>query len=160
MDDRWIQIARTSSPEETKRCAARLAELVFPGTVVTLEGSLGAGKTHFVQGLAGGLGVVEAVTSPTFNVMAAYLTGRIPLYHFDLYRLESPDDLVDIAFYDYVESDGVACVEWAEKFTTDLPEDRLEIRLCVDGEGTRVLYARTVGEQDEKLLRRWRARLD
>ena len=74
--------------EETQRIAAALAEVVVPGTVIALEGDLGAGKTHFTQGLARGLGVGEAVTSPTFNVMSVYDQGRLPLYHFDLYRLE------------------------------------------------------------------------
>ena len=97
--------------EETQRIAAALAEVVVPGTVIALEGDLGAGKTHFTQGLARGLGVGEAVTSPTFNVMSVYDQGRLPLYHFDLYRLEDALELEDIAFYDYVEADGVSCIE-------------------------------------------------
>ena len=82
--------------EETQRIAAALAKVVVPGTVIALEGDLGAGKTHFTQGLARGVG--EAVTSPTFNVMSVYDQGRLPLYHFDLYRLEDALELEDIAF--------------------------------------------------------------
>lgn len=113
--------------EETQRIAAALAKVVVPGAVIALEGDLGAGKTHFTQGLARGLGVGEAVTSPTFNVMSVYDQGRLPLYHFDLYRLEDALELEDIAFYDYVEADGVSCIEWAAKFPEEIPTQALWI---------------------------------
>ena len=106
----WTEIARTSSVEETQAVAAALARAVAPGSVITLDGDLGAGKTHFTQGLAAALGVAEPVTSPTFNLVVEYTEGRIPLYHFDLYRLDSPDQLEDLAFYEYMEGDGVCGV--------------------------------------------------
>lgn len=90
MSDKWVEIARSSSVENTQACAAALAGVLDAGAVVTLDGDLGAGKTHFTQGLAAALGVVQAVTSPTFNLVVEYTDGRIPLYHFDLYRLDSP----------------------------------------------------------------------
>ena len=100
--------------EETQRIAAALAEVVVPGTVIALEGDSGCRENTLTQGLARGLGVGKAATSPTFNVMSVY-EGRLPLYHFDLYRLEDALELEDIAFYDYVEADGVSCIEWAAK---------------------------------------------
>ena len=116
MSGKWVEIARTSSVEETQACAAALAGVLDAGAVVTLDGDLGAGKTHFTQGLAAALGVAQAVTSPTFNLVVEYTDGRLPLYHFDLYRLDSPYQLEDLAFYEYVEGDGVSCIEWASKF--------------------------------------------
>ena len=152
----WTEIARTSSVEETQGCAAALAKVVSPGSVVTLDGDLGAGKTHFTQGLALALGIAEPVTSPTFNLVAEYTDGRIPLYHFDLYRLDSPDQLEDLAFYEYMEGDGASCVEWASKFPEEMPEDRLEIFIEVEGESTRLIRARAFGSAD-KLLESWMA---
>lgn len=158
MADEWIEIARTSSVEETQTVAGALAGAVQPGSVVALDGDLGAGKTHFTQGLARTLGVAEAVTSPTFNLVAEYHEGRIPLYHFDLYRLDSPDQLEDLAFYEYMEGDGVSCVEWASKFPDELPEDRLEVFIAVEGECTRSIRARAFGSA-EALLDSWRKAL-
>lgn len=154
MPEDWTEIARTSSVEETQRVAGALAGVVESGSVVTLDGDLGAGKTHFTQGLGVALGIAEPITSPTFNLMVAYGDGRIPLYHFDLYRLESADQLEDLAFYEYVEGDGVSCVEWASKFPDDMPEDRLEVFISVEGECERVISARAFGSADV-LLQTW-----
>ena len=120
MSGKWVEIACTSSVEETQACAAALAGVLDAGAV-TLDGDLGAGKTHFTQGLAAALGVAQAVTSPTFNLVVEYTDGRLPLYHFDLYRLDSPYQLEDLAFYEYVEGDGVSCIEWASKFPEEMP---------------------------------------
>lgn len=152
----WTEIARTSSVEETQRCAAALAKVAAPGSVVTLDGDLGAGKTHFTQGLASALGIAEPVTSPTFNLVVEYADGRIPLYHFDLYRLDSPDQLEDLAFYEYLEGDGVCCIEWASKFPDEMPEDRLEVFIGVEGENDRAIRARAFGAADA-LLKAWMA---
>ncbi len=154
----WVQIARTHSVERTRQVAAALAEAVEPGSVVTLDGDLGAGKTHFTQGLAAALGIADSVTSPTFNLMVAYEGGRIPLYHFDLYRLEDPYQLEDLAFYEIVEGDGVSCIEWASKFPDEMPEDRLEVFIGVEGEGERLIRACALG-QAQALLDAWRAAL-
>lgn len=159
MGGEWVEVAQSGSVEETKRVAGVLAGLLESGDVVTLDGDLGAGKTQFTQGLAAALGVAEAVTSPTFNLMVAYTDGRIPLYHFDLYRLDDPAQLDDLAFYEYVEGDGAACVEWAAKFPDDMPDERLEVRLSVVAEETRRIEARAWGDRAEALLNGWVAAL-
>ncbi len=156
MSGKWVEIARTSSVEETQACAAALAGVLDAGAVVTLDGDLGAGKTHFTQGLAAALGVAQAVTSPTFNLVVEYTDGRLPLYHFDLYRLDSPCQLEDLAFYEYVEGDGVSCIEWASKFPEEMPEDRLEGYLAVEGGSVRTIWACAHGSA-ESMLQSWRA---
>ena len=90
----------TESPEQTEQVAAKLAEVLQPGTVIAFEGDLGAGKTAFVRGLAKGLGARDRVTSPTYTVVNEYLSGRLPLFHFDMYRLSCADDLWDIGWED------------------------------------------------------------
>lgn len=145
--------------EETQRIAAALAKVVVPGTVIALEGDLGAGKTHFTQGLARGLGVGEAVTSPTFNVMSVYDQGRLPLYHFDLYRLEDALELEDIAFYDYVEADGVSCIEWAAKFPEEIPAQALWISITTREDNVRSIEARTASGETQVLIDAWFARI-
>ncbi len=106
----------TTSPEQTRALGRLLGEILPPAALLLLTGDLGAGKTCFVQGLARGLQVPEdeAVTSPTFTLMNQY-AGRIPLYHFDLYRLEGLGDLMDLGFEEYLHGDGVSVVEWAER---------------------------------------------
>ena len=109
------------SPAETFAFGEQVAEGVRPGDVLALSGDLGAGKTHFVKGLAAGLGIVAAVTSPTFTLIHEYPGGRLPLFHFDFYRLDSEDDLLRIGFDDYLDAGGVLAIEWAEKFPALLP---------------------------------------
>ena len=104
----------TSSPEETENLGARLAEKLLPGTVIAFRGNLGAGKTAFTRGLARGLGCREQVTSPTYTIVNEYLGGRLPLFHFDMYRLGSSEDLWDIGWEDYLERNGICAVEWSE----------------------------------------------
>lgn len=104
----------TRSPEETEKLGAALAEKLLPGTVIAYRGDLGAGKTAFTRGLARGLGCREQVTSPTYTIVNEYLGGRLPLFHFDMYRLSSADDLWDIGWEDYLDRGGVCAVEWSE----------------------------------------------
>ena len=104
----------TKSPEETEKLGAALAEKLLPVTVIAYRGDLGAGKTAFTRGLARGLGYAEPVTSPTYTIVNEYLGGRLPLFHFDMYRLHSADDLWDIGWEDYLERGGVCAVEWSE----------------------------------------------
>ena len=104
----------THSPKETEALAARLAAGLKPGAVIAYRGDLGAGKTAFTRGLARGLGIAEPVTSPTYTIVNEYLTGRLPLFHFDMYRLHSADDLFDIGWEDYLDRGGVCAVEWSE----------------------------------------------
>jgi len=104
----------SNSPEETEQLGERLAEKLRPGAVLAFCGDLGAGKTAFTRGLARGLGIHEPVTSPTYTIVNEYLSGRLPLFHFDMYRLESSDDLFDIGWEDYLLRGGVCAVEWSE----------------------------------------------
>ena len=157
MQDRGTVVAVSESVEATQAAAVLLAELLEPGDVIALDGDLGAGKTHFTQGVASGLGVSKPVTSPTFNVMVPYEDGRIPLYHFDLYRLDDPLQLEDIAFYEYVEGEGASCIEWASKFEDELPDDRLDIYLEVLSETSRAIRASAQGERAKRLLGEWQA---
>ena len=104
----------THSPEETEAVGAALGRILPPGTVIAYRGGLGAGKTAFTRGLARGLGADDMVTSPTYTIVNEYLSGRIPLFHFDMYRLRSADDLWDIGWEDYLDRGGVCAVEWSE----------------------------------------------
>ena len=104
----------TNAPEETEALGEKLAKLLRPGTVLAYLGDLGAGKTAFTRGLARGLGCRETVTSPTYTLVNEYLGGRLPLFHFDMYRLTSSDDLWDIGWEDYLDRQGVCAVEWSE----------------------------------------------
>ena len=104
----------TNSPLETEYIGQALGKVLSAGTVIAYEGDLGAGKTAFTRGLAKGLGYNEPVTSPTYTVVNEYLTGRLPLFHFDMYRLSSADDLWDIGWEDYLERGGICAVEWSE----------------------------------------------
>ena len=105
-----------------------------PGTVVCLDGDLGVGKTVFVKGVAKGLGIKEPVVSPTFTILQEYREGRIPLYHFDVYRIEDPEEMYEIGFDDYLYGDGVCLIEWAKRVTELLPENVLRITIAKDPE--------------------------
>ena len=104
----------TNSPAETEAVGAALAKALKPGTVIAYRGDLGAGKTAFTRGLAKGLGCDDTVTSPTYTIVNEYLSGRLPLFHFDMYRLRSAEDLWDIGWEDYLDRGGVCAVEWSE----------------------------------------------
>jgi len=104
----------THSPAETEAVGQALGRVLTPGTVIAYRGDLGAGKTAFTRGLAKGLGCTELVTSPTYTIVNEYLSGRLPLFHFDMYRLRSADDLFDIGWDDYLERGGICAVEWSE----------------------------------------------
>lgn len=129
----------THSPDETRALAKRLGRLLNAGDVLCLIGDLGAGKTTFTQGLARGLGLPEdePVNSPTFTLIAEHLGGRLPLYHFDVYRLPDSSGLYDLAFDEYVEGIGVTVIEWADKIADALPPNRLDIALAAIGEDER-----------------------
>ncbi|MEG2989362.1 MAG: tRNA (adenosine(37)-N6)-threonylcarbamoyltransferase complex ATPase subunit type 1 TsaE [Oscillospiraceae bacterium] len=126
----------TNSPEETENLAARLAQKLTPGTVLAFTGDLGAGKTAFVRGIATGLGICERVTSPTFTIVNEYEGGRLPLFHFDMYRLGGPDELYDIGWEDYLARNGICCVEWSENVAEALGDDCLRIDLRRGGNDT------------------------
>ncbi len=126
---------RTHSESETEAVGEALATTLSPGTVIAFTGDLGAGKTAFTRGLARGLGISERVTSPTFTIVNEYEGGRLPLFHFDMYRLESSEELFDIGWEDYLRRGGVCAVEWSEKVADALVGAlRVDIRR---GEGER-----------------------
>ena len=126
----------TNSPEETEALGERLARTLTPGTVLAYRGDLGAGKTAFTRGLARGLGYKEPVTSPTYTIVNEYLGGRLPLFHFDMYRLSSEEDLWDIGWEDYLERGGVCAVEWSENVAAALTGAML-VSIEKTGENTR-----------------------
>lgn len=124
---------KTNSPEETRRIAGALAGILEEGDFLALEGDLGAGKTCFVKGLARGLGAPGGVTSPTFSLIHEYLGGRLPLYHFDVYRLRRPEELEGLGYEEYFYGDGVCAVEWSDLIGSYLPADRLLLRFSREG---------------------------
>ncbi len=132
-EEKWI----TRSAEETRRLGERLAKELQAGDVVLLEGNLGAGKSELARGIAKGLGVAETVTSPSFTILNVYESGRVPLYHFDWYRLESEEELYELGMDEYLGGDGIAVVEWPERCPDAVPERCLRIRLRTVGENER-----------------------
>ena len=126
----------TNSPEQTEAVGMALAKILKPGTVIAYRGDLGAGKTAFTRGLAKGLGSKEMVTSPTYTIVNEYLSGRLPLFHFDMYRLSCADDLWDIGWEDYLDRGGVCAVEWSEN-VEDALEDPIIITIEKLGEDSR-----------------------
>ena len=118
----------TNSPEETEKVGFALGNILTPGTILAYRGDLGAGKTAFTRGLARGLGCNDIVTSPTYTIVNEYTSGRLPLFHFDMYRLRSSDDLFDIGWDDYLERGGVCAVEWSEN-VDDAMEDAIYITI-------------------------------
>ena len=128
----------TNSPEETEQLGCALGKLLSAGTVLAYEGDLGAGKTAFTRGLAAGLGCTDMVTSPTYTIVNEYLSGRLPLFHFDMYRLSSSDDLWDIGWEDYLDRGGICAVEWSEN-VEEAMEDAVRIRIeKLDGDSRRI----------------------
>ena len=126
----------TNSPAQTEAVGAALGKILKPGTIIAYRGDLGAGKTAFTRGLARGLGSSEMVTSPTYTIVNEYLGGRCPLFHFDMYRLASSDDLWDIGWEDYLDRNGVCAVEWSEN-VEDALEDPIIITIEKLGEDSR-----------------------
>ncbi|KGA97774.1 ATP-binding protein [Alkalihalobacillus alcalophilus ATCC 27647 = CGMCC 1.3604] len=139
---------KTSSPEETMDFATKLGQYLKPGTVLTLEGDLGAGKTHFTKGLAKGLGVKRVVNSPTFTIIKEY-KGKMPLYHMDVYRLD--DSSEDIGLDEYFYGEGLTVVEWASRIQEQLPKERLEVEIFRVGDTERKIVIRPIGAEFEQL---------
>ena len=122
-------ILETNSPQETFSAGRQLGEKAFPGQVITLTGDLGVGKTVFTQGLAKGLGIEEPVNSPTFTIVQVYEEGRLPLYHFDVYRIGDIEEMDEIGYEDYFYGSGVTMIEWANLIEEILPEHIIEITI-------------------------------
>jgi tRNA threonylcarbamoyladenosine biosynthesis protein TsaE len=136
---------RTHSAEETRQLGEWLAGRLKAGDTLLLRGELGSGKSEFTRGLAKGLGVTETVTSPSFTILNVYESGRLPLYHFDWYRLEDSGELYELGMDEYLGGDGIAAVEWPEQCEDAVPEDALEIRFRYVDENTRDLSFRRLG---------------
>ena len=131
----------THSPEETRALGERLAGALGPGAVVAFTGDLGAGKTAFISGMARGLGIEERVTSPTFTIVNEYEGGRLPLFHFDMYRLGSADELFHIGWEDYLARGGVCAVEWSENVAEAIEDDAVRVDIARGaGENTRIIH--------------------
>lgn len=131
----------TNSAEETRALGEKMARELRPGDVILLEGPLGAGKSELARGIARGLGVAETVTSPSFTILNVYTSGRIPLYHFDWYRLESEEELYELGMEEYLGGDGIALVEWPGRCPDALPADFLMIEILPEGENGRTFRA-------------------
>ena len=130
--------------EDTLALGKRIAEGLAPGNVLALVGPLGAGKTTLAQAIARGLGVTERMASPTFTIVQEYETGRLPLYHFDVYRVSDPDELFEIGFDEYLHAGGVCLIEWADLIEDILPENTVWIKLdYAEGEDERVCVIET-----------------
>ena len=125
-------VIETRSPEETFETGRKLGEMAVPGQVFTLMGDLGVGKTVFTQGLARGLGIQEPVSSPTFTIVQVYEEGRLPFYHFDVYRIGDVEEMDEVGYDDYIMGDGVSLIEWADLIEEILPEKRTEVRIEKD----------------------------
>ena len=131
----------THSPEETRALGERLAGTLGPGTVVAFTGDLGAGKTAFISGMARGLGIEERVTSPTFTIVNEYEGGRLSLFHFDMYRLCSADELFHIGWEDYLARGGVCAVEWSENVAEAIEDDAVRVDIARgEDENSRVIH--------------------
>lgn len=141
-------VIQTKSPEETMIFAHKLGEKLRSGDVITLEGDLGAGKTHFTKGIGQALGVKRVINSPTFTIIKEY-KGRIPLYHMDVYRLQEEDE--DLGFAEYFHGEGVTVIEWASIIESQLPENRLDIIIRHEGGDKRSIELMPKGERWIKL---------
>ena len=148
-----VTVYHSASPEQTRALGEAVGGLADAGDLIALTGELGTGKTLFVGGLACGLGVDPAtyVSSPTFTVMHRYC-GRLPLYHIDLYRIETPEAFASLGLDEYLEGDGVAAIEWAEHGYGCLPKDRLTFRLRHTGSDTRAIEIVPVGDRYMRLV--------
>lgn len=120
-------IVETRSPEETYALGQKIGKEAKAGQVYTLTGDLGVGKTVFTQGVASGLGITEPVNSPTFTIVQVYEDGKMPFYHFDVYRIGDVEEMEEIGYDDYFFGEGICLIEWAELIEEILPEDRISI---------------------------------
>ena len=143
----------TESAEETAKIGEGLGKLLSPGDIVCLSGDLGAGKTAFTQGIARGLEVKDYVTSPTYTIINEY-EGRVPLYHFDVYRLNDVEEMYELGYEEYFFGDGVVVLEWADMVSDIIPEDRLWITILnTKGDNSREIIMEPAGEAYEAIMK-------
>lgn len=136
----------SKSPEETEKIGQQLGEQINCGQVIAFQGGLGMGKTCFTRGLAKGLGSDDTVTSPTFALINEYPSGRIPLYHFDMYRISGWEDLYSTGFFDYIDEGGVIAAEWSENIESALPDDTIYVIINKIDDLTREIIIKQKGE--------------
>lgn len=122
-------VTETATREETLAFGVTIGRQAYAGMVICVDGDLGAGKTVLAQGIAKGLGITEPVVSPTFTILQEYRDGRLPFYHFDVYRIEDPEEMYEVGFEDYFYGGGVCMIEWAELIRELLPEDHVRITM-------------------------------
>ncbi len=145
-------VINSHSVNETERVGEFFGKRISP-CVIAMTGDLGAGKTAFTRGLARGLGFEGEVSSPTFAIVNEYLGGRLPLYHFDMYRVSSWEDLYSCGYFDYIEQDCVLCVEWSENIENALPDGRITVDIrSSQGENDRII---TLSGVENKILTEW-----
>lgn len=130
--EREIQVYETNSPDETYEIGKQMAQKAETGTVFCLDGDLGVGKTVFTQGFAAGLGIEEPVNSPTFTIVQVYEQGRLPFYHFDVYRINDIDEMYEIGCEEYFYGEGVCFIEWAQLIQEMIPENAVTITIEKD----------------------------
>lgn len=136
----------SKSPAETEEIGQKLGESINSGCVIAYRGGLGMGKTCFTRGLARGLGSYDTVTSPTFALINEYPSGRIPLYHFDMYRVSGWEDLYSTGFFDYIDEGGVIAAEWSENIENALPDNTVYVQINKIDDDTREIIIRQKGE--------------
>lgn len=149
----------TNSPEETKELGKKIGKYLGSGDVVSLVGDLGAGKTHLVKGIALGLGVKDEVNSPSYTLIHEY-GGRVPLYHFDVYRLEELWQMEDLGYEEYFFGDGVCVIEWGDKISELLPSSYLRISIArpkTESSGKRVIILSGIGKRYKEIVERMSA---
>lgn len=147
----------SKSPEETIKIAMQLSKYILPGSIICLSGDLGAGKTAFTQGLGKGLGITDHITSPSYTIINEYYTASMPLYHFDVYRLESPDEIFELACDEYFFGEGVTIIEWAEKIKEVLPKEKLWITIKYGKKpNERVISMNAYGNKNKAILKEMR----
>jgi len=139
----------TSSEEQTKKLGDKLARKLRPGSFVGLSGPLGSGKTTLIKGICKGLGVKELVRSPYFVIMTQY-PGKFKVYHFDLFRLESADELSSVGYEEYFYGDGICLVEWAEKAKKLLPKERIDVFLRIVSESEREIRIKRIQSKKDR----------
>ncbi|WP_101773684.1 tRNA (adenosine(37)-N6)-threonylcarbamoyltransferase complex ATPase subunit type 1 TsaE [Peptostreptococcus faecalis] len=135
----------------TYKIGKQIGQKLFPGAVICLNGDLGAGKTTITKSIAKELGIEEDITSPTFTIVNEYMDGKYPLYHFDVYRIGSSEEMYDIGFDEYVYSDGVSIIEWSNLIEDILPKERLDILITYEGEGRNISIV-PYGDKYEEIL--------
>ncbi len=143
-----MEIFESQSREETASIGEKLAKSLKGGQVVAFRGDLGSGKTCFTGGIAKGLGYEGDVTSPTFALINEYIGGRIPLYHFDMYRISSWDELYSSGFFEYLESGGIVAAEWSENIENALPDNTVYVEFETTGENSRRIRIFNKGEEE------------